>query len=118
MYKMIDAKRSTRTLYTEALVGRGDITPEEADGIANDYQAQLESIFAAVNNIEPEHDANFKAPVAPEPELKAKIDGKGGEVALAFYSKGQHHASYCLGWEYALQLGVSLVEQATKARGA
>ena len=69
MYKMIDAKRSTRTLYTEALVGRGDITPEEADEIARDYQAQLESIFAAVNNIEPEHDANFKAPVAPEPEL-------------------------------------------------
>jgi 2-oxoglutarate dehydrogenase E1 component len=68
MYKMIDAKRSTRTLFTEALVGRGDLTPEEADEIARDYQAQLESIFAAVNNIEPEHDANFKAPVAPEPE--------------------------------------------------
>jgi 2-oxoglutarate dehydrogenase E1 component len=68
MYKLIDAKRSTRTLYTEALVGRGDITPEEADGIARDYQEQLESIFAAVNNIEPEHDANFKAPVAPAAE--------------------------------------------------
>jgi len=68
MYKMIDAKRSTRTLYTEALVGRGDLTPEEADEIARDYQAQLESIFAAVNNIEPEHDENFKVPVAPEPE--------------------------------------------------
>jgi len=68
MYKLIDAKRSTRTLYTEALVGRGDITPEEADGIARDYQEQLESIFAAVNNIEPEHDANFKVPVAPNAE--------------------------------------------------
>jgi 2-oxoglutarate dehydrogenase E1 component len=68
MYKLIDAKRSTRTLYTEALVGRGDITPEEAEGIARDYQEQLESIFAAVNNIEPEHDENFKAPVAPDAE--------------------------------------------------
>jgi 2-oxoglutarate dehydrogenase E1 component len=68
MYKMIDAKRSTRTLYTEALVGRGDITPEEAEGIASDYQEQLESTFAAFNNIEPEHDENFKVPVAPEPE--------------------------------------------------
>ena len=57
MYKLIDAKRSTRTLYTEALVGRGDITPEEAEGIARDYQEQLESIFSSVNNIEPEHDA-------------------------------------------------------------
>ncbi len=66
MYKLIDAKRSTRTLYTEALVGRGDISPEEADAIARDYQDQLESIFASVNNIEPEHDENFKAPVAPD----------------------------------------------------
>ena len=68
MYKMIDAKRSTRNLYTEALVGRGDLTPEQVDEIARDYQEQLESIFASVNNIEPEHDENFKAPVAPEPE--------------------------------------------------
>jgi 2-oxoglutarate dehydrogenase E1 component len=68
MYKLIDAKRSTRTLYTEALVGRGDISPEEAEGIARDYQEQLESIFSAVNNIEPEHDENFKAPIAPSAE--------------------------------------------------
>jgi len=30
MYDVIDTKRSTRKLYTEALVGRGDITMEEA----------------------------------------------------------------------------------------
>ncbi|HEU0206323.1 MAG TPA: multifunctional oxoglutarate decarboxylase/oxoglutarate dehydrogenase thiamine pyrophosphate-binding subunit/dihydrolipoyllysine-residue succinyltransferase subunit, partial [Pseudolysinimonas sp.] len=29
MYNLIEAKRSVRTLYTEALVGRGDITEEE-----------------------------------------------------------------------------------------
>ena len=83
MYKMIDAKRSTRTLYTEALVGRGDLTPEEADEIARDYQAQLESIFAAVNNIEPEHDENFKVPVAPEPEAisTAISEGVAREIA-------------------------------------
>ena len=66
MYKLIDAKRSTRTLYTEALVGRGDITPQEADEIAVDYQNQLEAVYASVNNHEPEHDENFKAPVPPE----------------------------------------------------
>jgi 2-oxoglutarate dehydrogenase E1 component len=32
MYKLVDAKRSTRKLYTEALIGRGDITVEEAEG--------------------------------------------------------------------------------------
>jgi 2-oxoglutarate dehydrogenase E1 component len=71
MYKLIDAKRSTRTLYTEALVGRGDITPQEAEEIASDYQNQLEAVFASVNNHEPEHDANFKAPVAIAAEAVA-----------------------------------------------
>ena len=66
MYKLIDAKRSTRHLYTEALIGRGDITPEEAEDVARDYQAQLEAVFAAVNNLDTETDPNFKAPVAPE----------------------------------------------------
>ena len=66
MYKLIDSKRSTRHLYTEALIGRGDITPEEADEVARDYQAQLEAVFAAVNNLHTESDPNFKAPVAPE----------------------------------------------------
>ena len=66
MYKLIDAKRSTRTLFTEALIGRGDITAEEAEEVARDYQAQLEAVFAAVNNLETQTDPNFKAPVAPE----------------------------------------------------
>ena len=63
---LIDAKRSTRTLYTEALVGRGDITPQEAEEIAVDYQNQLEAVYASVNNHEPAHDENFKVPVPPE----------------------------------------------------
>lgn len=68
MYKLIDAKRSTRTLYTEALVGRGDITPDQADEIARDYQMQLEEVFASVANYEEEHDPNFVAPSVPNAE--------------------------------------------------
>jgi 2-oxoglutarate dehydrogenase E1 component len=68
MYKLIDAKRSTRTLYTEALVGRGDITPEQADEIARDYQMQLEEVFASVANYEEEHDPNFVPPIVPNAE--------------------------------------------------
>ena len=54
MYKMIDSKRTTRVLYAEALVGRGDITQEEADAIAKEFQTQLEGIFAAVHDKMPE----------------------------------------------------------------
>jgi 2-oxoglutarate decarboxylase len=66
MYKMIDAKRSTRTLYIEALIGRGDISHDEAEEVARDYQAQLEAVYAAVNNLQAESDPNFKIPVAPD----------------------------------------------------
>jgi 2-oxoglutarate dehydrogenase E1 component len=68
MYKLIDAKRSTRTLYSEALVGRGDITPEEAEEIARDYQTQLEEVFASVANYQEEHDPNFVPPAVPNAE--------------------------------------------------
>jgi len=46
MYNLIEAKRSTRRLYTEALVGRGDITQDEADQALRDYQERLERVFA------------------------------------------------------------------------
>ena len=75
MYKLIDAKRSTRNLYTEALIGRGDISLEQAEELSREYQAQLEAVFAEVHNIEPEVDPNFKAPVAANPEtLVSSID--------------------------------------------
>ncbi len=45
MYDLIDAKRSTRKLYTEALIGRGDISLEEAEQILRDYQQELERAF-------------------------------------------------------------------------
>ena len=67
MYKLIEAKRSTRKLYTEALIGRGDITVEEAEEVLRDYQSQLESVFNVVHNVEPDHSANFVAPTAPDP---------------------------------------------------
>ncbi len=45
MYNLIEAKRSVRKLYTEALVGRGDITQEEYDQAHRDFQSHLESAF-------------------------------------------------------------------------
>ncbi len=54
MYKLIDAKRSVRKLYAEALVGRGDISQDEADEIAREFHSQLEASFNTVHNTEPE----------------------------------------------------------------
>ena len=46
MYNLIEAKRSVRTLYAEALVGRGDITQEEYEAAHADFQDRLERAFA------------------------------------------------------------------------
>ena len=56
MYDIIDRKRSVRKLYTEALVGRGDITLEEAEEALKDYRGQLERAFAET------HDAQDSKP--------------------------------------------------------
>ncbi|HOB79583.1 MAG TPA: multifunctional oxoglutarate decarboxylase/oxoglutarate dehydrogenase thiamine pyrophosphate-binding subunit/dihydrolipoyllysine-residue succinyltransferase subunit, partial [Ornithinibacter sp.] len=45
MYNLIEAKRSVRKLYTESLIGRGDITVEDAGVVLRDYQQQLERVF-------------------------------------------------------------------------
>ncbi len=43
MYALIDAKRSVRKLYTEALVRRGDISLEEAEQALDDFSARLQA---------------------------------------------------------------------------
>ncbi|HET8601760.1 MAG TPA: multifunctional oxoglutarate decarboxylase/oxoglutarate dehydrogenase thiamine pyrophosphate-binding subunit/dihydrolipoyllysine-residue succinyltransferase subunit, partial [Segeticoccus sp.] len=45
MYNLIESKRSVRKLYTEQLIGRGDISVEEAEQALKDYQQQLERVF-------------------------------------------------------------------------
>ncbi len=46
MYNLIEAKRSVRRLYTEGLLGRGDITDTEVEQAVDDYRSQLERVFA------------------------------------------------------------------------
>ena len=45
MYNIIDSKRSVRKHYTESLIGRGDITVEEAEEALRHYSEQLERVF-------------------------------------------------------------------------
>ena len=45
MYDLIDARRSVRKLYTEALIGRGDITMDEAEEALRNFQQELERAF-------------------------------------------------------------------------
>ena len=52
MYDIIDAKRSVRKIYTESLIGRGDISVEEAEHALKDFSNQLEHVFNEVRELE------------------------------------------------------------------
>jgi len=61
MYEIIDQKRSVRKLYTESLIGRGDITVVEAEEALKHYQDELEKVFQANRA---DHENDFSAPSA------------------------------------------------------
>ena len=63
MYDIIDAKRSVRKIYTESLIGRGDISVEEAEHALRDFSNQLEHVFNEVRELE-------KATAAPSPSVE------------------------------------------------
>ena len=81
MYDLIEKKRSVRKLYTEALIGRGDITVEEAESALKDYQQQLERVFAEVREAGNEPD---EAEYVTVPEYPTKSGASGGaETAVS-----------------------------------
>ncbi len=81
MYDLIDAKRSTRKLYTEALIGRGDITMEEAEQALRDFQQELERAFTetkdAISQAEP------GALLRPQPGSEAPADHASVVTAIS-----------------------------------
>jgi 2-oxoglutarate dehydrogenase E1 component len=60
MYSLIEAKRSVRKIYTESLIGRGDISVEEAEQALRDYQEQLERVFTETRETTAEAEAEGK----------------------------------------------------------
>jgi multifunctional 2-oxoglutarate metabolism enzyme len=81
MYDLIDAKRSTRKLYTEALIGRGDITMEEAEHALRDYQQQLERAFTETREAT-RQPTTPGAVVRPEPAAPEPIDHSAVPAAI------------------------------------
>jgi multifunctional 2-oxoglutarate metabolism enzyme len=76
MYQIIDTKRSVRKIYTEELIGRKDITLEDAEELLRDYQQQLETVFKATRDTSSGPSARvtrLRAP-EPEPEVDTAID--------------------------------------------
>jgi 2-oxoglutarate dehydrogenase E1 component len=74
MYSLIEGKRSVRKIYTESLIGRGDISVEEAEQALRDYQGQLERVFAETRDtIATSHDSGTGEGIEPPAEQKASV---------------------------------------------
>jgi len=65
MYDIIDAKRSVRKTYTESLIGRGDISMEEAEHALKDFSSQLEHVFNEVRELE-------RGAISPSPSVETE----------------------------------------------
>jgi len=65
MYQIIDGKRSVRRLYTEALIGRGDLSPQDAEAALRDYHTRLDRVFNEVRELE-------KAPPVASPSVETR----------------------------------------------
>jgi 2-oxoglutarate decarboxylase len=72
MYDVIDTKRSVRKTYTESLIGRGDISVEEAEKALQDFSSQLEHVFNEVRELE-KHPAKASPSVEAEQQVPAKL---------------------------------------------
>lgn len=82
MYDVIDAKRGSRKSYTEALIGRGDISMKEAEDALRDYQGQLERVFNEVRELE-KHGAQPSASVESDQMIPAGLSTAVDKSLLA-----------------------------------
>ncbi|MDR1236688.1 MAG: multifunctional oxoglutarate decarboxylase/oxoglutarate dehydrogenase thiamine pyrophosphate-binding subunit/dihydrolipoyllysine-residue succinyltransferase subunit, partial [Propionibacteriaceae bacterium] len=66
MYDLIEQKRTTRTLYTEALIGRGDISTQDAENVMARFRERLEAVFKEVREASGDDDQTWaKTPYYP-----------------------------------------------------
>jgi 2-oxoglutarate decarboxylase len=82
MYDVVDNKRGVRKSYTEALIGRGDISLKEAEDALRDYQGQLERVFNEVKELE-KHGAQPSESVESLQMIPAGLDTSVDKALLA-----------------------------------
>ena len=59
LYRTIQQKRSPRKLYTESLLNRGDMKPEEAEQMLDDFQQLLQEAFVNTRDLKEKDAAEF-----------------------------------------------------------
>ncbi|WP_350258685.1 multifunctional oxoglutarate decarboxylase/oxoglutarate dehydrogenase thiamine pyrophosphate-binding subunit/dihydrolipoyllysine-residue succinyltransferase subunit [Scrofimicrobium sp. R131] len=103
MYKLIDSIPSTREVYTRNLVGRGDITLEEATEYHRQYENQLSSILEETREHGWEPEANerhgLEVPTAQLPGHGMMIGWSSAAPAEQLERVGEVQVAFPAGFE-------------------
>ncbi len=92
MYDLIEQKRSTRRIYTEALIGRGDITTQDADAAMSRFRKRLEELFTLARGAEDPADDDTYARTAYYPN-KPSVEG-GTSISQEMLQRMAHAYSH------------------------
>jgi len=82
MTNLIEAKRSVRRLYTEALVGRGDLTEEEYEKAKQDFQRRLEVAFTETHEAETGANEVVEATIVEDDRAPGELETTGVSRAI------------------------------------
>jgi len=74
LYRKIEAKRSVRKIYTELLMRRGDMKPDEAEQMLDDFRGRLQEAFERTKALEAEE--------ADAPPVAAETSAPAAENAV------------------------------------
>ncbi|WP_459611303.1 multifunctional oxoglutarate decarboxylase/oxoglutarate dehydrogenase thiamine pyrophosphate-binding subunit/dihydrolipoyllysine-residue succinyltransferase subunit [Corynebacterium urogenitale] len=74
MYKIIGELPTSRAQYTEALIGRGDLSEEDAERVQRDFHEQLETVFNQVREAEKGATPKAQTGITGSQELPRGLD--------------------------------------------
>ena len=87
MYAIIDNKRSVRKHYTEGLVGRGDISVDEAEIALKHFQEQLERIFQETRSEDATAFGTHDQDIISKGQRQLELQGPAAEVVSGITSE-------------------------------
>ncbi len=82
MYADIGGHRSVRKLYLELLLRRGELTPEQAEGILDDFKSILDRAFEETKELAEKHKDTQPIPGPAHVEAEASVDTAASREAL------------------------------------
>lgn len=97
MYKLIDGRKTVREKYTDELIGRHDLSEDEAEAAARDFHDQMDSVFNEVKEAEKKGPAE-QTGIAHSQELARGLDTSVTQETLQ--AIGQAYANPPEGFNY------------------